>query len=136
MIDRAFIDTNILVYAYSKTEPERKATALELLKAPNVVMNTQVVNEFIWVMYGKFSVPMEKLRDISIRLLQKFEIIVVNQVTIRSALDIAIKYKYSYWDSLIIASALEDNCSILYTEDMQDGQLIGDGLKIVNPFKE
>jgi predicted nucleic acid-binding protein len=44
--------------------------------------------------------------------------------------------KYSYWDSLIIASALKNNCSICYSEDMQHGQLIEDRLKVINPFKE
>jgi len=49
--------------------------------------------------------------------------------------DLRLKYKFSYWDSLIIASALESGCGILYTEDMQDGQVIEDRLRIVNPFK-
>jgi len=52
------------------------------------------------------------------------------------AVQIKLKYFFSYWDSLIIASALESGCSILYTEDMQDGQLIEERLKIVNPFKK
>lgn len=46
------------------------------------------------------------------------------------------QYKYSIWDSLIIASALESNCSVLYTEDMQDGQIIDGKLTIVNPFEQ
>ena len=46
------------------------------------------------------------------------------------------KYAYSYWDSLILASALENNCPIIYTEDMQSGQIIEDSLKIINPYKQ
>jgi predicted nucleic acid-binding protein len=49
-------------------------------------------------------------------------------------MDISIRNGYSYWDSLILAVALENNCSILYTEDMQDGQMIDDKLRILNPF--
>jgi len=49
---------------------------------------------------------------------------------------IAEQYKYSIWDSLIIASALESNCSALYTEDLQHGQIIDKKLKIINPFSE
>ncbi|SDN51183.1 PIN domain-containing protein [Desulfonauticus submarinus] len=54
---------------------------------------------------------------------------------VRKSWEIKEKYKFSYWDSLIVASALENNCSILYTEDMQDGQIIEKKLEIVNPFK-
>jgi predicted nucleic acid-binding protein len=44
------------------------------------------------------------------------------------------KYSYSWWDSLVLASALENSCKIIYTEDMQNGQIIENTLKIVNPF--
>jgi predicted nucleic acid-binding protein len=136
MKDKTFVDTNVFIYAYSKTEPEKKNIALEILKNQNIIINTQVINEFIWVMNRKFSVQMERLRDLGVKLLQRFEIALIDQITIKKALDIAIVYKYSYWDSLIIASALENNCSICYSEDMQHGQLIEDRLKVINPFKE
>jgi predicted nucleic acid-binding protein len=55
--------------------------------------------------------------------------------TYRLSNDIRQKYRLSFWDSLIIASALENNCLTLYSEDMQDGQIIEDRLKIINPFK-
>ncbi len=60
---------------------------------------------------------------------------VINITTIKLCWKIKKKYAYSYWDSLIIASALESNCSIIYTEDMQDGQILENRLKITNPFK-
>ena len=65
-----------------------------------------------------------------------FEFSFLKKETIKSSFNVMRKYKYSYWDSLILASALENNCAILYTEDMKDGQLIEGKLKIVNPFKE
>ncbi|MFZ8805680.1 MAG: hypothetical protein ACO2PO_22235, partial [Candidatus Calescibacterium sp.] len=55
--------------------------------------------------------------------------------SVDKALSLANQYKYSYWDSLIIASALENKCKILYTEDMQDGQILEGKHKIENPFK-
>ena len=135
MRNKAFLDTNILVYLYSKTEPRKKQIALRLLGSENVIISTQVIGEFTWVMYRKFRVEREKLKIIGNRLLEKFEVVPINPKTIRKALDIFEAYKLSYWDSLIIASALEANCSILYTEDMQDGQVIESKLKIVNPFE-
>ena len=50
-------------------------------------------------------------------------------------LNIISKYKFSYWNSLIIASALQNNCTILYSEDMQHNQLIENKLRIINPFE-
>jgi predicted nucleic acid-binding protein len=58
------------------------------------------------------------------------------QSTIFLACDIAKRYGYSYYDSLIIASTLECNCSVLYSEDMQHGQIIENSLKIINPFAD
>ena len=56
--------------------------------------------------------------------------------TCYKAVDLRLRHKYSYWDSLIIASALENDCSILYTEDLQHEQVIEDKLKIINPFEK
>jgi len=123
MKDRVFIDTNILVYLYSKTEPQKKQIVLKLLSSKNVTISTQVIGEFVWVMYRKFGIEREKLK-----------IIPINPKTVKKALNIFEVYKLPSWDSLIVASALEANCSILYTEDMQNGQVIENRLKIVNPF--
>ena len=136
MKDKTFIDTNVFIYAYSKTEPEKKNIALEILKSYDVIISTQVINEFIWVMNKKFSVQIEKLMDLSNKLFQKFKVVLIYETTIKKALDVTVDHKYSYWDSLIVASALENNCSILYTEDLQHGQVIEEKLKIINPFKK
>lgn len=65
-----------------------------------------------------------------------FEFSIIKKETIKLSFELMTKHKYSYWDSLIIASALENNCAILYTEDMQSGQIIEDRLKIINPYKQ
>jgi predicted nucleic acid-binding protein len=62
------------------------------------------------------------------------EIFIVNQNTIHSALKIHKSYQYSYYDSLIIASALERDCNYLFSEDMNGGQIIDNKLKTINPF--
>lgn len=59
----------------------------------------------------------------------------ISSETVKICWHIKLKYKYSYWDSLILASAIENNCSILYTEDMQYNQIIEKQLKLINPFK-
>ena len=134
MEDKIFLDTNILIYAYSKTELDKRKIAHEILRTKTFVISTQVINEFIWVMCRKYQVEKEKLQMIGNRFLKMFEVVIINLHTIQKALNIFTKYNYSYWDSLIIASAIENGCSILYTEDMQTGQVLEGKLKIVNPF--
>lgn len=58
----------------------------------------------------------------------------VRKSTINEALQIKKIYKYSYWDSLIISSSLENNCNILYSEDLHGGQIINEKLRVQNPF--
>jgi len=67
-------------------------------------------------------------------LASEFPIVAINADQAFKAIDVNIRYEYSYWDSLIIATALTNHCSILYSEDMQHDQLIEDKLRIVNPF--
>jgi predicted nucleic acid-binding protein len=135
MKDRVFIDTNVLIYAYSETEPYKKDITLTILESYYIVFSIQVINEIIWVMNKKYKIDFKSLQALSNIFWQKFEVTLLQKSSINNALSIAQRYKYSYWDSLIIASALENECKILYTEDMQDGQIIEEKLKIENPFK-
>ena len=75
------------------------------------------------------------IRDTAEALEEEFELHPVNTSIIKKAIDIKARYKFSFWDSLIVASALENKCGILYTEDLQHDQVIETTLKVVNPFK-
>lgn len=136
MHDRVFIDTNIIIYAYSDTEPEKKEITLTILEDHNVIISIQVINECIWTMNRKYGVDLGQIQALLERFWKKFEVVLLDKPDIEKALNIAMQYKFSYWDSLIIASALKNNCGILYTEDMQDGQVIEEGLTIKNPFRQ
>ena len=135
MKDKVFIDTNVLIYAYSETEPDKKDTTLTILENYHIVFSIQVINEFIWVMNKKYKIDFKILQALLDRFWEKFEVTLLQKTSIDQALSIAQRYKYSYWDSLILSSALENGCKVLYTEDMQDGQTIDGKLKIENPFK-
>lgn len=135
MKDKVFLDTNILIYAYSGTEPDKRDIALTILEEHIIVISIQVLNEFIWIMNRKYGISFEKLQILSDIFWRRFDVALLRKSSVDKALSVANQYKYSYWDSLIIASALENKCKILYTEDMQDGQIIEGKLKIENPFK-
>ncbi len=134
--DRSFIDTNILVYAkLVNSDVEKHQTAKEFLNglSGKIFLSTQVLNEYYTVLLRN------KVEDIIIQdsvksILNEVILETIQLNTILLSWEIRNNYKYSYYDCLIVASALLANCRILYTEDTQHNQLINSKLKILNPF--
>lgn len=141
MKDRYFLDTNIIVYAYDDRDI-RKQTVAKNLIAKGVSNDTasisyQVVQEFINVATRKFQSPLnwsdcKRFIDRSLALIWDIN---PSKGLMHSALDISERFKYSFYDSLIIAAALEAGCSALYSEDLQHKQQIY-SVQIINPFAE
>lgn len=135
MKDKIFIDTNILIYCYHDLNPEKRDKSRNLInKFDEVIISTQVLNEFANAFHKKLKA---EWRDITISLqeiLSNFSITTNSQITTLKACRISEKYKISFYDGLILASALENNCTILFSEDMQNGQRFEDKLIIINPF--
>ena len=135
MPDRTFIDTNILIYFISN-EKKKKLRAKEIIFSnQEVYISAQVISEFISVCLSKKLLSIAEITPLIDNFLSALRFSSVEESTIKKALQIKQDYNFSYWDSLVIASAIENNCSILYTEDMQDGQIICDSVTIINPFK-
>jgi len=129
-----FVDTNILIYAYSVTELEKKKKVLSLLTTESVAISTQVVNKFIWVMHRKFNVAYGSLKFIIDNIFDLYKVCIINQSSVLKAIDLSKRLQFSYWDSLMLASALESGCNVFYTEDLQDGQYIDNQIVVINPF--
>jgi predicted nucleic acid-binding protein len=134
MPDKVFIDTNVLIYGYSEDEPDKRQQAIDCVRSGEAWISTQVLNETINVLKRKFSLSYSQIREAVQELSEGFPIVLVSVNTIEMALNLAERYQYSYFDSLILASALEAGCQILYSEDLQDGQRIENQLMIINPF--
>jgi predicted nucleic acid-binding protein len=133
MSDRAFLDTNIFVYAIVQDDP--RSPAAERLIADGGTISVQVLNEFAAVVRRKAKMPWNELQFG----LENIKRLCPNPLPItldthQRALAIAEKYGFRIYDALIAASALEGRCTILYSEDMQDGQIIDKRLTIRNPF--
>lgn len=136
MSDSCFFDTNTIVYLYSEDEKEKQHRILSLISnRESNFISPQVINETINVMHRKMKIDYQDINNVIAELLENFAISDFTVATIKIAVKVADKYGFSYYDSLIIASALESNCQILYTEDMHHQQIIDNSLKIVNPFK-
>lgn len=133
MNGKAFFDTNVLIYAAVKDDP-RSERAEQLLVVEGVI-SVQVLNEFVSVARRKYQMPWRDVRTALqwIRLLCP-KVLAVTSETHERAVGIAEKYGYGIYDSLIVASALEAACLILYSEDMRDGQLIEGRMRIRDPF--
>jgi predicted nucleic acid-binding protein len=132
MPDKAFLDTNILVYAFTSNDP-RKAIAEDLV-VQGASIGVQTLNEFISVERTKTKVPWPTVLD-WLRIIHALcpPPIPVTMETHHRGLQIAQACGYHIYDSLMLAAALEASCTIFYSEDMQDGQTI-DTLTIRNPF--
>ena len=131
--NKVFFDTNVLIYAFAK-EDLRTETAETLIAAGGVI-SVQTLNEFVAVAVRKLAMSWSEVIDAlsAIRTLCP-SVVPVTIETHDAALRIAAHHGYHIYDSLIIAAALNASCNTLYSEDMQDGQVI-DGLTIRNPFR-
>ena len=136
-VEVAFIDSNVLIYTQSLDEPEKRITALQLLdNHVKVCISTQVLNEVSSVLIRKKTVPLIDVRSFVSTLIELCLVIPVTDACILRAFDLMEKYGFSYYDSMILASALKAQCTILYSEDMSDGLLVEGQLRIVNPFRK
>lgn len=134
MPGKAFLDTNILIYSVAENDP-RAGRAEELLEAGGVV-SVQVLNEFVSVVRRKMRMPWKDVSEAldAIRALCQSPVPISISVH-ESALRIAENQRYEIDDALVVAAALQVGCTILYSEDFQDGQVIDGKLTIRNPFR-
>ncbi len=133
MRDRVFFDTNILIYSISQeVEQSEKAEALLVLGG---YVSVQVLNEFVAVARRKLGMSWQEISDAlaAIRTLCHPPL-AIRVSTLDSAVALSSRYGYTIYDSLILSSALEAKCTILYSEDMRGGQVIENRLTILNPF--
>ncbi len=127
-----FLDSNILLYAFSA---DPRATTAQALLERGAVISVQGLNEFANVAKRKLGRTWGEVHGALDSIREVCRTIVPMDIEIHSdALRIAERYGYAIFDALMVASAVRANCSILWSEDMQDGHIINQRLRIVNPF--
>lgn len=136
MNDKVFLDSNILCYAADKNAGEKQQVAKNILNdlasAHTGYISTQVLQETYSVITQKQKFPKDEAKQFinSVCILEIHE----NSVQdVLEAIDVQIKYRISFWDSLILVAARQSGCTVLYTEDLNSGQEIL-GVSIINPF--
>ena len=132
MKDKIFVDSNILIYLFSSDNLKKGIAKGLLKKRPNI--SIQVCNEISNILMKKYKFSPQEVKTILKEILKNTILSQIDNNTIFGALDIKDRYRFSYYDSLILSSAKDLECHILYSEDMQNDQKIGN-LTIINPFK-
>jgi len=132
LAERIFLDSNVLIYAYFKQDEKKQRISKQLI-SQNTVISTQVLQELTNTLHRKMGVDYSIVRLILQECLKNCDLNTNTFDTVFRALDIAEKYGFSFYDSLIVAAALESKCTTLYSEDMQHDQHI-ENLTIKNPF--
>lgn len=132
MSDKAFLDTNVVVYLLS--DDERKADISERLIATGGVVSVQVLNEFAAVATRKFNLTLPEIKTVLAAVRHSCEVLPLTAELHDLGLSLMERYGLSVYDAMIVAAALSRGASTLLSEDMQDGLIIDDCLKIVDPY--
>ncbi|TCT19223.1 PIN domain-containing protein [Thiobaca trueperi] len=133
---RLFIDTNIWLYALipNADDPNHALAAEFILGLTRPVINSQVIREASSNLLKKAGIGEVKLRAIIQDWYRACEVHPSNAAQHMLASELRQRYAFSYWDSLIVAAALDAGCTTLFSEDMQHGQIIDGRLTIINPL--
>jgi predicted nucleic acid-binding protein len=137
MSDNAFVDSNIWLYAFflRPGEAQRHENAKALIDTPSrYVINEQVIAEVSSNLLRKAGMAEGALVEIVTSFYSRCHVVSPSQETHLNASRLRATYQFSYWDSLIVAAALESRCAVLYSEDLQDGQIVDGTLTIKNPL--
>lgn len=137
MIAEVMVDTNVLVYAASTlaSDADKARIARDLLFNQSVGLSAQVMQEFLVVSTRKVRKgwSLDDALD-WIEALEDFPCLPVDSSLVRFGAELSIRYRLSYWDGAILAAAHRLEASILYTEDLNHGQLYG-SVRVENPFR-
>ena len=135
-MSKIFLDTNVLVYASDRDEPEKRRRARGLLRATagdgNGVISTQVVQEFFVAATRKLAIDPLKAKAI-VGTLHPLELLEVTLEDINQAIDGVVLWQVSFWDALILTVAGRASCAVVYSEELNAGQRYG-GVEVKNPF--
>jgi predicted nucleic acid-binding protein len=136
--DVGFVDTNVLVYAFDRSNSPKKRVAQrlmnELIDEDRLRVSTQVLQELFVTLTRKVRGPCSSDEALAVlEDLAAWPLTVVDYAAVRAAVELADQAKISFWDALVVVAAARSGAAVLYTEDLNNGQEIL-GVRISNPF--
>lgn len=137
MTGSAFLDTNVVVYAFDDDEPEKQERARAVLDAPAtevLVLSAQVLAEFYVTVTRKLARPLApaSARE-AVAALSELPVVSADVDLVLAGIELSDRYQISLWDGLIVQAAVTAGCETILTEDLADGSLLA-GVRIQNPF--
>ncbi|GIK42875.1 MAG: twitching motility protein PilT [Chloroflexota bacterium] len=136
MTAKILLDTNLWVYLYAKNPPEKYQAVYQIVadQFETIVVSTQILGELFNVLTRKNLISPSEAKTIILEMATTFPILSIDTANVLLALDLNSHFQYSYWDSLVVATALLADCQVLYSEDMQHQQVIDGKMQLLNPF--
>jgi predicted nucleic acid-binding protein len=136
--ERCFVDTNIWLYAFIEgDDPQKTSRAKALLEAGRtIIVSPQVINEVCINLLKKAQFSEQHIQQLIASFYAKYVVVELRKEILRTASVLREQYAFSFWDSLIVSSALQADAVILYSEDMQDGLVVENRVRIIDPFKQ
>ena len=131
------LDTNVLIYSVDRDAGERHQQAMQLMDemvGKECVLTLQSLSEFFSAVTRMRKMPIEEAKGQVDDWMMLFPVVAADTHVISKAMESVLKRQFSYWDAMIVETAVRASVSHLYSEDMQHGQ-IWKGMEIVNPFK-
>ena len=137
MTGSAFLDTNVVVYAFDDDEPGKQEQARALLITPPtdvLVLSTQVLAEFYVTVTRKLARPLDPaIAREAVAALSELPVVSTDADLVLAGIDVSDRYQLSLWDGLIVQAAIAAGCETILTEDLTDGSVLA-GVRIQNPF--
>ncbi|MGC8492830.1 MAG: PIN domain-containing protein [Syntrophobacteraceae bacterium] len=139
MTSKIFFDTNVIAYIFDRSNPSKRDLAKDVvsscMRTGAMVVSTQVLQEVFIVLTGRLkpAIPVDVAAK-AMKWLARNEVAIIRPETIQRAVRVLRENRISFWDSLIVSCALESRCEVLFTEDLQHGQVIS-GVRISNPLQ-
>ena len=134
---KVFLDTNVFLYAFLNQDVTKKTIAVNLIAQSvnrhNGYVSLQIVKEFCNIMVKKSGKPAAEIGK-AVAIFGMMQMVPGSLQLVRKALALRETYGLQFYDALLLASAEQSDCTVLYTEDLNDGQMYG-SVKAVNPFK-
>lgn len=137
MTGKAFVDTNVFVYAYDSADRKKQDAALRFLASngpESLVLSSQVLSEFFVVTTRRLAVPMSEVDAAdAVRSLSALQCVALTGALVVRAIDVRSRWQTSYWDALIVAAAESAGCTRIISEDLATGATVA-GMAIESPF--
>jgi len=139
MSAKRFLDTNILVYAFDATDPDRQRVASGIVEAEirtgTLTVSLQVLQEFFAVVTRKFKTPVPaRTARAAVDRFLRYNVVEPTKPMLSAALDVTASHSISIWDALVLVAAKSADCDVLLTEDLGHGTKVA-GVRIENPFR-